>query len=137
MEAIHFSDELLTGDEGIDNEHRLIFFLVNNMQGSVYGGSLEVGLRTYVNILKTHATNHFAHEEEFMALHKYTEMEEHLKEHEGFVNTIKAVEEKMAVGALTFEEIQTMVAEWLNTHIRDMDLKMVLAVRGTASRKPA
>lgn len=137
MQGIHFTDDLLTGDEGIDNEHRLIFFLVNNMQGSVYGGSLDVALRTYVNILKTHAASHFAHEAEFMVVHDYADAEAHLQEHEKFAEAIQTLERKLDADDLTFEEVQAMVVDWLHTHIREVDLKMVQAIKAENPKSAA
>lgn len=129
MDAVHFGDDLLTGDEALDNEHRLVFFLVNNMQGSMYGGALPVDLATYVNILKAHAARHFSHEEEFMTQHAYEGLAEHREEHLKFALSVEAMEEKAAAGTLDFEDVRQAVSDWLHSHIREVDRKMIQTIK--------
>lgn len=129
MDAVHFSDDLLTGDEALDNEHRLIFFLTNNMEGAIYGGALPVDLNTYVNILKAHAARHFSHEEDYMTRHAYEGLAEHREEHLKFARAVEAMEEKAAAGTLGFEEVRQAVVDWLHTHIREVDRKMIQTIK--------
>ncbi len=129
MDTVHFSDDLVTGDEALDNEHRLIFFLVNNMEGNIYGGTLPVDLNTYVNILKAHAARHFSHEEEYMAQHDYEGLQEHREEHLKFAQAVEALEEKAAAGTLTFEAVRQTVVDWLHSHIREVDRTMIQTIK--------
>ena len=138
MESIQFTDDLCTGDEGLDNEHRLIYFLANNLQGSIHGGSVPVDPRTYVNILKAHVARHFSHEEEYMTRHAYADLESHKQEHQKFARTVEDLEARLLGGSLTREGILTVVGDWLDTHIRDVDRTMIQAVKVPfpAAREP-
>lgn len=124
-----FSDEYLTGIEIIDNEHRQLFSLVNEVYALVNDEFIFDKYDEIMRILtelKNYTEMHFQDEEEYMEQIKYPELEAQRRAHNAFIEKLVNI---------NFEELENLdnnqqeylqdildfLAKWLVNHILKMD----------------
>ncbi|MBW6520912.1 MAG: hypothetical protein K0A99_07880 [Desulfoarculaceae bacterium] len=68
---IVWSEELYTGFPTIDQQHKKIIDIANNLHSSLGSDNLQKLINTYLNQLKVYSTVHFRFEEKILQNHKY------------------------------------------------------------------
>jgi len=122
--AISWTEDLATGVDDIDTQHKELFSRINMLleacnQGK---GRLEVG--NVIDFLEGYVIAHFAEEERWMIAHKYPAYPEHKAQHLEFMRNfskLKAGFEKDGPGVHVVVTTNQMVVDWLRTHIRKLD----------------
>lgn len=115
-------DEYLTGIESIDNEHRRLFEIANE----VYELSINEfiadkydNIREVLRELREYTKLHFTHEEEYMKSINYKKMFSQIIEHKEFVEKL----EELDIDSLDensdemISEILEFLTNWLVNHI--------------------
>jgi hemerythrin len=122
MAYVEWSDTLSTGVQEIDEQHKTLIALLNELneanERSDAGGSFDV-----VEKMKAYALTHFSTEERYMNKYKYPGSLDHLAEHASFVSKVKALDAhgkdpRIIPGVIKF------LKQWLVEHISNMDIKM-------------
>lgn len=121
-----WSDDLKTGVESIDKQHKSIFHKANEIF------NLGVGIdpnefKKIISFLMSYTNNHFMEEEQLMIDYEYEELVEHRKKHNYFVEEIykiylkssKKIDEELLI------LLKVLVIEWLAEHINVWDRKFV------------
>ncbi len=122
----NFTDDCLIGIEMIDNEHRELFRIVNDIQNLLdsdandkYDRSIEM-----IDRLKEYAKEHFRHEELYMESIDHPELELQKKQHSDFCDKIN--EADMTIAGSGQDEFLTdllkFLVTWLYRHIIGSDL---------------
>ncbi len=128
-EAYVFTDEFLTGIELVDNEHRQLFALVNDVHTLVHDEFIFDKYDEIVRILtelRNYTEMHFHDEEAYMEQINYPEIEAQRRAHNAFIDKLVDI---------NFEELEGMddnqqeylvdildfLAKWLINHILKMD----------------
>lgn len=127
MEFI-FTEDCLVGVEQIDEEHRYLFHIMNQITDTLsYGG--EPGeekdkLDEYIGKLKEYGTQHFAHEEAYMEEIGDPELLMQKRAHKMFMEKLDSLdiaylqdEEKQAV----LKDMLVYLTKWLYQHILGSD----------------
>lgn len=125
MTPIEWDDELLTGDDAIDHQHRTIHALYARL---VSGEDNALELVASLDILTEHILVHFSTEEELMALAAYPPAltRAHAGEHRLLVNGVRDQVLAFRSGELaSIEPIAGFVREWLLTHIHQSDRQFI------------
>jgi len=138
LELIAWSDRLSCGLKIIDDQHKGLVDLVNEMFNHVTGNGLQE--KDYFNRVIQEAVKyvklHFATEEKIMIATKFAGYAEHKKEHEKFVlavvNNIKDFE---AGKRLTLSSFARFLKEWILSHIAMMDKQYFEYFKKIATRK--
>ncbi|MTI46361.1 bacteriohemerythrin [Sporosalibacterium faouarense] len=126
--AIRWKESYSCNIEAIDNQHKKLFEIGDELYTIV---TLDDGLDHYDEInsilqkLKDYAIHHFNYEEELMGKYNYSELDEHRKQHDRFVNKVIELEHK------DFDEDQKaislkmvmFIADWIEKHILGTDFK--------------
>ena len=131
MDIIQWNDRISVNNFEIDNQHRYLIQLVNNLilnsnakvNSAIIGDSLQ-------NLLK-YTKEHFRDEEILLEKHNYPKLVEHRKEHKNFVLKIAGFCKDVLQGksTVTVEMISFLVTWFLNhTSINDQDYKSFIAV---------
>jgi len=138
IELVTWSDRLSCGIALIDDQHKGLVNLVNEMFKHVTGN--ETQEHDYFSRVIQEAVKyvkvHFATEEKIMLATKFSGYAEHKKEHEKFilavVNNIKDYE---AGKRLTLSAFTKFLKDWVLSHIAMMDKQYFEYFKTIASRK--
>jgi len=123
-EPIIWSSELSCGITLIDEQHRKLVELVNEMFNHISGN--EIQEHDYFNSVIMEAVNyaklHFATEEKLMLVINYEGLAWHEKEHEGFFRAvIDNIYNYNAENRLTLSAFAEFLKDWLLSHITNVD----------------
>jgi len=120
-----FTDALLIGEEMIDEEHKMLFQILNEAQAELENGFCpkEALIRMRENLV-SYANTHFAHEEEYMQSIHDPELAIQEKEHNAFRKRVADISEHIDSMQDAYKEMQSLlefVATWLYRHIINSD----------------
>jgi len=124
---IAWKDELATGNEVIDNQHKELFRRFNNFQTACKQGKGPEELSNLLSFLGKYVRSHMTQEEQLQIVHNYPCYLMHKKEHDDFTYNLRKLEEQLnAQGitpALLIRTNMTFVS-WLTRHFTwaDKDL---------------
>jgi len=123
-EAVKWSEDFECGIAAIDEQHKGLLELINEMFNHATGDPekeqeyFKKVVEKAVNYVKTH----FATEEKIMQQTKFVGFEEHKKAHETFVvavlNNARAFQKEKKIN---LEEFTRFLKEWVLTHVAVMD----------------
>jgi len=121
-----------TGFRQIDEEHRKLVDILNQLAAHLGNRSKEVTLNKYFDELIAYADYHFKSEEQIWN-HYFNGDEwsiEHDKTHQSFIDKVLALKENEAGRSQDegMQEVVTFLSKWLAYHILDSDKRMVLAI---------
>ena len=125
--GISWSENLETGHDKIDEQHKELFRLTSDIIGACERGSdLETVGRT-LDFLASYTMSHFADEETLMTQNNYPDYEHHKKKHEDFKQTVTELIVRYQESGSTSElcrEVSSIIVRWLITHISQVDRKL-------------
>jgi diguanylate cyclase (GGDEF)-like protein/hemerythrin-like metal-binding protein/PAS domain S-box-containing protein len=109
----------LTGVKIIDDQHRQIVQMVNDLNRSLEEGRDDAELKRLFGALLAFTASHFATEEALMARHGYPQMDEHKTQHENLVHELQEIAAEFSQGA----ELRLLqsIKDWLLGHIQHAD----------------
>lgn len=123
-----FTDDCLIGVEEIDNEHRELFRMTNEIMALLHNHILTDKYDLIMDMMKRldqYAENHFRHEEAYMESIRHPELELQKFQHIQFRDKINSIsgsfhsdEEQEAV----LEDLLCYLIKWLYRHIIGSDL---------------
>jgi hemerythrin-like metal-binding protein len=110
IEAFQLSEELLTGLEELDTQHRYFLALTNALRDA--GKDKELLSRLMLDIAR-YAQCHFAYEENLMLAYQYPERQQHIDEHQKILDALKTA----TTDGLNLPQARLQMIEWLLSHI--------------------
>ena len=122
MKAIAWSKILSVGVEEIDDDHRRLIAIFNELNHAVASGaSAEYRAATLDELLKCTAW-HFSHEERLMLKHDYPARAAHTAAHVELIEAATALQAKLALAdkAVANDEL-AFLDRWLTEHILTVD----------------
>lgn len=140
MEALFaWSDELSVGIQEIDEQHKVLVGLLNELHSAIaeHRGSAES--RGILDRLAEYTRVHFAVEESLMRILGYQDHENHKHEHEMLTAQVVDLQQKLDAGkaAISFELLHFLKV-WLTKHIHESDKRYGshFLARGIEARWP-
>lgn len=121
---VQWSDELSVGIEEIDNQHKILVDLLNDLHRAIveHHGS-EAAHRILAELLE-YTRIHFAVEESLMRIMGYPDYEEHKHHHELLLNEVRLLGRKLAEGKKSVNfELLHFLKMWLTKHIMEEDMQ--------------
>jgi len=138
LELITWTDRLACGVKLIDDQHKGLVELVNEMFNHVTGNYQQEHdyfnrvIQEAVKYVKTH----FATEEKIMLATKFAGYAEHKKEHDAFVlAVVDNIKDYEAGNRLTLSSFTRYLKEWILSHIAMVDKQYFDYFRKIATRK--
>lgn len=129
-------EELRTDFPTIDNQHKKIIDIANNLHSSLGRDNLQELIKTHLSELRRYSAVHFRFEEKILQNHNYFLRHEHECLHDAFVGELIKLEEEFSElekrfpKILTYEEIESFswkilrfVSQWWLHHILTEDKK--------------
>lgn len=125
-----WTDELKTGIEELDNQHKTIFEKAN-LVFDLEKDSPKENVEEVFVFLMNYANNHFYEEESIMMKHNYANFLDHRKEHNYFIEEIYTIYKDVKINGMDENNItllKALVIDWLINHISTEDKKFVNVV---------
>ena len=124
MEFFKWRNDFSVGHEEIDNQHKKIIALINELYDAFMRRSEDLNTEKVLVELSDYAECHFKYEEKLFAKHGFEHASEHIKEHESFKITVKdIVEQSKGNKKLLSMKITNFLQKWLVNHILVEDSK--------------
>lgn len=120
-----FSENLITGNELIDTQHKELIDRINKLLDSCELNSGKVTAVNTLDYLSDYTNTHFADEEALQKEIGYPDYDKHKAQHEAFKKTIEELHEMLQEeeGPTTafVEKVEENVIKWFYTHIQGFD----------------
>ena len=131
MTILNWSNQLAIGIESVDNQHKHLIDLANQLDEAVALGADRTTAINIVNNLVAYTVYHFQHEEQLMTAAKFNPelYAAHQAEHQEFVTKMIAVQREAQndINSLSGDLMDYLVS-WLYRHILSTDKKMALSL---------
>lgn len=125
-ELIEWSQELSVGIEGIDEQHKVLVRLINELHDAILHRRGSVACRSTLTELVKYTQVHFTDEENFMASFHYPEYKRHKEEHDRLIEHLLDLQKKLDSGKANISfELLHFLKTWLYGHIAHNDKKYV------------
>ena len=125
MEYISWDKSFETGVKVIDDDHKELVRMINNLHSGLVSG-LGISQMTFIlNDLIQYTGVHFKREETLMEKHLYPEFDKHKAEHTDLVGSVIDFQEQLKAGRKFFSiELMQFLKNWLVDHILKTDMKL-------------
>lgn len=123
MKPLELTDDLKTGIDAIDNQHRELLNWANAVSDDDVVAD-ETKLKEAIINLDDYVNYHFKAEEQAMATHDYDRMDKHKAQHHRLMREVSELfgrlqREGASKGLMV--EVQYMFADWYTLHIKEWD----------------
>ena len=116
------ADKFGTGVGFADEEHKVLFGLLNKLYDEATGGASRETIGASLDALIAYVVEHFAHEEKEMIAKGFGGYDRHKEEHVAFIGIAGDLQKKFHAGqAEVTEEVGQLVKGWLDSHIPNFD----------------
>ena len=135
MAFFPWSDDYLVHVRVIDNDHKDLVQIVNNLHESIKTGSSRAEIGRIIAGLATYVSEHFEREEGLMAQYDYPGMAEHKRMHRRLARTVHAIRYLFKENPAQIDpgKLLKFLRNWLVHHILGEDVSYVPYLHGTAS----
>jgi hemerythrin-like metal-binding protein len=133
MPFITWSDRLSVGIESIDNQHKNLVEIINDLNDAMEANAADEIMQGIFERLTRYTVEHFAFEEELFDQYGYKGSAAHKAQHEALIATVIALKDKMESGSNRLGiEVMEFLKRWLTDHIlkTDMDYAKQLVAKG-------
>lgn len=130
MAIMRWGDEWRTGDGMVDDQHRGLFEIVNDLHDAVASGEGQDAVVATVTALVSYVIKHFRAEEALMKKNGYPEFLAHCTLHEDLTREVRELLTKIRAGEeVPVEALSQFLSKWLTEHIDRHDKRMVAWIR--------
>ena len=127
MAYLHWSNDLNTGIEVIDKQHRRLVEYLNELNTAIAEGD-QKGVKHVLDELIDYTLSHFSFEEELIEKSGYPFLKAHKRVHEIFTKRVGEFLQRAEKGEDVAPEILSMLKIWLINHIKGDDADYVYYV---------
>lgn len=126
MPYIEWTDERFgVGVPQIDNQHKYLVRLLNEMHEAIQGDDPRITTRTILPRLASYTQFHFRTEELLMKQHAYPKAAAHAAEHERLIARVDELIDRRRRGDSDVPgQTMQLLIDWLQQHILQMDREL-------------
>lgn len=128
MSFLIWQNDLNTGIEVIDNQHRRIVEMINHLH-TMNAGVERMVFGEVIDELVDYTQSHFAFEKALMQDAGYTFSHAHRRVHEVFTRRLSEYHLRFSAGEDVTDELKHMLSRWLFNHIRSDDKAYAKSVK--------
>ncbi len=122
MTLMFWNESLVIGIDELDEHHKQLVSLLNNVYSNFTLGANRSGLAHIINELIRYAQYHFDAEEKWMETHHYPGTAKHIEEHVRFYERISRFQNDYIAGDATLTlDLFQFLQNWLTVHILNTD----------------
>jgi len=132
MDYLPWSDDYRVGVAVIDDDHRMLFRLVNRLHARLQAGAGEDAVGEVLEGLADYVETHFAREERYMEECGYPDVVAHATKHRDLARTVRSLRTLYEDDPAGFPEgeILAFLKDWLTGHILKSDMDYVPYITG-------
>lgn len=119
-----WTDLLSIGIREIDEQHKRLVRLFNELGEVMKYGKGEERIRKTLTDLLDYTRYHFSAEEDFMRRNGYPHLEQHRAQHEELTRKVREYQEKYSNQEYVVTEVMRLLRGWLFSHIAETDLQI-------------
>jgi hemerythrin len=140
MQPIVWNDTLATGIQEIDDQHKILVNIINDIYQGLTGKYNRISLQRIILELRGYIDYHFGAEERLMAEHDFgfshpDEHDSHLQQHQGFIDRLAELEHYLENNRPVFyEDLFIFLRDWLANHILNTDKKLAHFLKQSMQR---
>lgn len=123
MSVIIWSEELSVGIDSIDQQHKVLIGLINDLNSAMAIGEANEMIGDILLKLTEYTRYHFSYEEKLFEQHDYPSTARHKRHHSDLIDQISALKERFETelsGSVGLEIMQ-FLKNWLTNHIMKTD----------------
>lgn len=125
QEFIEWSDALSVGVKEIDNQHKKLINMINELNTAIQGGWGKEARKDVIDKLVEYTRVHFATEESVMSIAGYPDVEAHKKQHENLILMVNDYVKKYEQDPDTSSyDLLFFLKKWLTEHIIKTDKRL-------------
>lgn len=129
MSYATWQEKFLIGVPELDDDHRMLFDLVNQVHDTYANGMAEADLERVFGILMEYVQNHFRREEEFMSSRGYAGLEDHRGHHALLRQELEDLHRRFVAKEPGLGlELLAFLKNWLHFHIMEEDMRYKVAL---------
>jgi hemerythrin len=122
MQLLKWSTELELGLEMIDNQHKQLFNIINELNIAIEYNQSNLIMLPIVERLQQYAHTHFKAEEDIFSSYGYADRANHESEHDKFNDSIKYIRRQCELIDIPMStKIRDFLLGWLANHIKTKD----------------
>lgn len=128
MTFVMWQEKLATGIEEIDNDHKMLFDLIEQFHEAYMSGQGNAAMEPVFKSLMAYTDYHFRREEDLLEKVEYPRRAEHHQSHEDLKVEAEALHQRFLKGELQGEEsdlgleLLAFMKNWLDFHIMEEDM---------------
>lgn len=124
MALITWNDNLSVKIDEIDNQHKKLIDLINQLHEAMKQGKAKDATGKIISGLVDYTMTHFDTEEKYFIKYSYPETESHKQEHLNFVRKVSDFKKDFESGkAMLSLQLTSFLKKWLVNHIKGTDQK--------------
>jgi len=126
MSLFEWTDDYSLGIREIDDQHRKLLDIINELHGAIRAGLGREALSGVLDDMVRYAYSHFSTEEHYMERYEYPGQEAHVKEHQTFLEETEAIQDRLSGREQVLSlEVLVFLKDWLTRHILVIDRQYV------------
>lgn len=121
--AILWTEDLATGVNRIDEQHRELFRRINILFDACNQGKGKGEIDGVVKFLEDYVETHFSEEEKYMKQYSFSAYSHHKARHLEFIQKFSGIKKKLhseGPGLVVVLTIDHLLIDWLKEHIRKL-----------------
>lgn len=135
MGVIQWNAELETGIEAMDEQHRRLIEIYNELYAAMMRGKAHKHMHETLDALISYTELHFQAEEAYMESVGFEDRERHAVEHRQLLDKVKLFQRKLALDQERITKpVMKFLEFWLRSHIQGKDMEYARAAAGTADQ---
>ncbi len=122
MACLQWSDDLRVGVADVDEQHRRLFALMNDLHSAMLRGQGKAVLGSTIDGLFDYTKTHFATEEAYFEAFGYPASATHKAQHLAFVQQVAEFKQGFDEDRLMMSiDVMDFLSDWLVNHIQGSD----------------
>jgi len=123
MKNLIWTDNLNTGIDVIDNQHKRIVDYINKLYNVHNSNADKAAIRDVIDELVDYTLTHFTFEEGMLDDYNYDQLGEHKALHEQFAAQVRELRDHFDSNDAASIELNNLMVTWLFNHILHEDAK--------------
>ncbi len=126
MAYFEWADDLVIDGGPIDQDHRLLVDLVNELHTATSQGCGHAVIASILQRTVDSTRAHLTREEELMARKGFPDLEKHKQGHRAFLESLQGLQQRLNEGSITVAaQLSMVLRDWLSLHIRRNDKELL------------
>lgn len=116
-----WTDELKTGIDDIDSQHKELFKRINMLRDAAKEGKGRQAIDEVYEFLGKYISEHFSTEESLMNQYAYPQIDSHVSQHKHFIEQYQKLKKELQTSSqklLAFIETNALLGKWWLDHNR-------------------